>query len=449
MLKPIPLLNLLAQAKETAKESKPVNFMLSGVIITPDNHIDIPRILSIVLTSDFYSGESHADSYIMDVSISPGIYQKQIAIYKDDLVIDLIETRGIQRTLRRLRAVPLVETDPTIGGANTVFSDLSSLDDQNLITIQFQLFDLGYEKIRNVPVNTNFLAATLDNVVHFMLSKEIKDLELKGTNQIKAIDIESPIDNPKVYRSVTVPPGLMLVDIANYFQKADGFGFYTRGLGSYYKNKIWFVYPLCKSGRYGKVGWSLDILKFPADAMPTVEDSYFVSKTGNHVTILSTGDADHSDNSDIDFQNEGQGKRLISEDAIAGDVGYYQNAGRVVKTRLDSVTEYKTNNRKSKVNRVNIDPTPTSNIYREISKSVFNAGDILTIEWHNSDPDVLYPGMPLRYYYMVGNKLRVREGTLFAAISNDQMVNVQFKGTFKRATRLMIFLNPPEEVDEE
>lgn len=445
MLKPIPLLNLLDQAKETAKAGETTNFYLDGVLITPNEHIDIPRIKTCTVTSDFYSGESHCDNYFIEVSISPGLMQSRILPFRDDLIIDLIETRGVRRSMRRLRAVPLVETDPTVSGGSTIFSDLTSLDERNFIDIQFQLFDLGYEQIRNIQINTNFLAATLDNLIHYVLSKEIKDLKLNGTTGLKGVDIESPIDNPKVYRSVTIEPGTMLVDVANYFQKADGLGVYTRGLGSYYKNNVWFVYPLCKSGRYGKLDWSLDILKFPQDALPTIEQSYFVSTESNHVTILANGEADHSNNSDIDFQNVGQGKRLISEDAVAGDVGYYKNNERIIKTRLDSVTEYKTTNRGSKVNRVIVDPKPTSNIYRDISSSMFDAGDILTIEWHNSDPDLLYPGMPLRYYYMVGQILKVREGTLFAVRSDDQRTTRDFKGVFKRGTTLTIFLNPIEE----
>lgn len=445
MLKPIPLLNLLEQAKETAKASVSTNFLLDGVLITPQEHIDIPRINFSTVVSDFYSGESHSDNYFVEVSISPGLFQKRVLPFKDDLIIDLIETRGIKRVMRRLRAVPLVETDPTVSGSSTIFSDMSALDQQNFINIQFQLFDLGYEQIRNVQINTNFLAATLDNVIHYVISKEIKDLGLTGATALKAVDVEAPIDNPKVYRSVTIEPGVMLVDIANYLQKADGLGVYTRGLGSYYKNNTWFVYPLCKAGRYGKLDWSLDILKFPQDAMPTIEQSYFVSAQTNHITVLSNGNADHSNNSDIDFQNVGQGKRLISEDAVAGDVGYYKNNERIVKTRLDSVTEYKTTNRGSKVNRVIIDPKPTSNIFREISNSVFDAGDILTIEWHNSDPDLLYPGMPLRYYYMVGQVLKMREGTLFAVRSDDQRITRDFKGVFKRGSILTIFLDPIDE----
>lgn len=445
MLKPIPLLNLLDQAKETAKASVPTNFLLDGVLITPEEHIDLPRINSCVITSDFYSGESHSDNYFVEVSISPGLFQKRVMPFRDDLIIDLIETRGIKRSVRRLRAVPLVETDPTVTGGSTIFSDMTALDQQNFINIQFQLFDLGYEQIRNVQINTNFLAATLDNVIHYVMSKEIKDLGLTGSNALKAVDIETPIDNQKVYRSVTIEAGVQLVDLANYLQKADGLGVYTRGLGSYYKNNTWFVYPLCKTGRYGKLDWSLDILKFPRDAMPTIEHSYFVSAETNQVTVLSNGEAEHNDDSDIDFQNAGQGKRLISEDAIAGDVGYYKNNERIIKTRLDSVTEYKTTNRSSKVNRVVIDPKPTSNIYREISKSVFDTGDILSIEWHNSDPDLLYPGMPLRYYYMIGQVLKMREGTLLSVLSEDVRITKDFKGLFKRGTRLIIFLNPIEE----
>ena len=449
MLKPIPLLNLLDQAKETSIASNPTNFKLSGVIITPESDIEVTKINGVLITSDFYSGRSHSDNYFLDILISPGIYQKYIAPFKDDLIIEYIESFGIKRNLKRLRLVPLVETDPTVSGSSSIMSDLSALDNSNLVVVQFQAFDLGYEKIRNININTNYLAAKVEDAIHYTVSNEIKQLELNGVNALKGVDIEEPVDNVKIYRSMNIPANVMLVDLANYLQKADGFGVYTRGLGSYYKNNTWFVYPLCKEQRYGKVGWSLDILKFPQDATPTIEQSYFVSNTGNHVTILTTGEAEHSDNSDIDFQNYGQGKRLISDDVVAGNAGIYKNNGRIIKTRKDSVTEYKTNNRKSKVNRVVIDGKPTSNIYREISQSVFNAGDLLMIDWHNSNPDLLYPGMPLRYYYMVGNILKMREGTLFSVNTNFQSITNEFSPTFKKISKLMIFLNPLEDDIEE
>lgn len=445
MINNTPIANLLDQAKISASKGLPTTCLLKATVITPNKQIEVPRVEGMVILSAY--GEYHSDSIQLGVSISPGIYQTEILGNKDDLYIELVEIMGIYQTSYRFRAVPLGDTTPQVAGTSTHTVDMAALDNLNLVTVTFQLIDIGYDKIKNVMVAGNYLAATPDQVIHNVYTREINQLGLTGISAFKGVDIEKPIDNIKVFRSITLPSGTKLTDVANYLQQADGYGVYSRGLGSYYRQGVWMVYPLFKIGRYDTLAWNIDVIRVPQDVMPTIEASYYL--TGDKkLTVLTAGEGKHINGTDINHQNKGTGQRIISADVIAGDTGVHVNNGRAIKTRQDSVTEYRTTLRKSGEDIVPINAVPTNNMYREMSKTAFAGGDTVQVEWHNSDWTLLHPGAPIRYYYMIKDVLKLREGTLLAARTEYLPANQQFNISFKKHTVVTLHLSPEQSTEE-
>lgn len=436
---PLILSNIIDQAKETAKASKPTNYQLYATVITPEIQIPAASVETLQCKSDFM--QEHSDMFYIQILIQPGVYQKSVLPYKDNLIIEIIHSQGLTQTLRRYRATPRGDTNAQQSAQTTSMVDVGINDQNQVVSVSFMLLEIGYDMLKNTQTSGCFLMANPSDVLHNKWVEEGNRLGLTGAESFKGVDIEEPIDNERIYRQIMVKQGVPLVSLGNYLQNEEGLGMYTRGLGSYYRKGMWYIYPLCKSGRYGKVKHSLDIIKAPQDVLPTLNTTYFVNDTS--VLIISTGSINIKDGTDKMRQNLGSGQQVISSDAVAGDTGTHYAKGRAITTRTDTASEYRTTMRSSGVDRTVLNSNPTNNIFKEITSTAMRDTSILTLEWHNSDPDVIYPGAPVNFYYLQDDSsLTLREGTVVEIDTLYQPTKTGANVPFSRSSILTILLMP-------
>ena len=208
----------------------------------------------------------------------------------------------------------------------------------------------------------------------------------------------------------------------------------------YYRKGMWYIFPLFKVGRYETARKVLNIYRVPQDVIPTLEVTHFTE--GKVTTILSTGDAKHINGTDIVKQNKGTGKRIISPDAIMGETGGYYSKGVHLSTRADTLSEYQTSKRGSGEDVAPFSNEPTNNLAKHLSDNAFNEGSLETIQWMNSNHSKLEPGMPVRYFFLTGDVLSYKEGTLLGARTEhvrDQQTPNDLK--FRQSSALSLFLN--------
>lgn len=432
------LRNLMKQARAIATSGSARYFKMTATIITADAQIPLHLPTGFACNSDFAG--TRADDFRIMGQIQPGLYFKSVDPYKDNLKIELVERTGDTQNVRTFRAIPLNSVDPALMGTTTQLSNLSGSDDLNIISVTFQLFELGYAQLRYNMVGDVALMATLDKVLQNAYITESENLNLLGADAFRGVDMELPIDNAQVFSHIEYPDGVRLFDLASYLQNDDKYGIYSKGLGSYYRKGMFYIYPLFKMGRYDNAHAVLDIFRLPEDAIPTIEVSYQVN--GKHTYILSTGGAAHNDNADANKQNYGTGKRIISPDALTGDVGYYYEKGAAVTTRTDSISEYQTSQRASGEQISTFERKPSSNLCKALSMNAFNDGYTLKIGWDRSDSTLIYPGMPCKYYYSVDNlNLIVKEGTVLSVRAKYNMNTLGDPSpTFKESCEIVIFM---------
>ncbi|BAW98289.1 phage protein [Vibrio phage pTD1] len=406
---PLELSNLLEQASLNATEPNPIIYEITGTFIVPDGHVSIIGIERITGIGNYVS--ARAEDARVRVRIQPGVYQKEILPFKDDLQFEMIVSTPYGSYLRYYRCIPLSVSDTESLGNTTKELDLSIYDSQNFISLDFQLLDLGFSKLRTVPFSQTFLSARVRDVIHYTLTTETMKLELQGQDQFKGVFIEEPVDNQVVYRQVVIPQGHTdLINVVHFLQEKD-YGVYSRGVGSYYDRGEWRVFTLWNSNKYNNSDYTLDIIRIPEDVMPSIEHSYYLNDT--NLSIVSSGRAELRNSVDINIQNAGTGAQIISGKAASGDTGQHYNNGQTILTRKDTLTQFRTVERKSGEERINVNPNPTNNVARELSKARVNNGEILTIPWKNGDHYLIRPGMPFRYYYLKGDgSLKMREGTV-------------------------------------
>lgn len=441
---PRPIQNLIDHANAIAGGTGMPSklFKLEATLITPNEQIELLVPNGRARSCQFGTGAS--DNMQIRGQLQPGLYQNRVLPFKDNLYMEVVKRIGYSQTVTRYRAIPLGDTNAQMQGGNTALANMEAKDEMNIITVKFQLLETGFAMLKNEIVADNFLMAKLDKVLHGLLTEYGEQLQLTGADAFKGVDIEYPFDNDRIFQRITIPSsqGIKLIELADWMQNDDQFGFYSKGIVQYYRKGMWFIRPAMKLGRYDTARKTVDIYRLPENVMPTVENSYFIE--GNKLTILATGNATMSDGKDINKQNNGVGYRVVSPDAISGETGLYYEKGQAMTTRGDSMSEYQTSKRGSGEEIVPFHGTPSSNLCKMFTKNAANDGVEQTISWHNSYAEWIDPATPCRYFYMNGDVLMYKEGTILSLYSVDQMDTQSQSPVFREHTEVGMFLNKEE-----
>lgn len=430
---------LLRQANLTAKHRLKIaeNIVLQAIIITPKEQIPVISVTHFAEVGDFVS--QRTDRIGIKVLLQPGVYFDRIVPYRDNLTIQVIMDTDSERKVREFVCNPMIDRDLRTEGDLSSATNLAAYDHTNMVEYEFQLMDRNYARIRNKQVNVNYQMANPGKLLPLLLDKCTKEVDMSGLPPYKGIYIHLPVDNNSVYPQVLCPAGMRLVDLPIYLQNKDEYGIYSKGLGCFYKQNYWWVYPLFNYTLVDTHHRPIDLIRVPQDKIPTLDYTFYKSDVA--LTIISTGDAMHSDNADIRKQNKGVGKRVIQGSAIAGETGSHYTKGRALITRADTMQEYKLSDRRNEDEYVPIVSDPTSNMCAVMSENARDEGEIIEVEWHNGDCGFLEPGHPLRYQYMGdGDVMMVRRGTLLGYRTDYLPITSAPNPVLKRTCVLTIFL---------
>lgn len=414
-------------------------FNMTAMAITPVEQIPLLIPNGFARMCSFVSGRG--DDCTIRVQLQPGVYQNKILPFKENLIIEVCERTGVDQIMYRFRATPIDADNPEMEGTHTAQANLASKDETNLITIKFQLYETGLGVLRNLPAQDILLMSTLDNALHDKLCEAGESLGLTGPDAWKGVDIELPIDNDRVFKHIVIPFGTRLIDLGQFLQNHEEFGIYNTGLGMYYRKGLWRVYPLYRDGRYEKARRVLNIYRLPQNVFPTLNNTWIADDKS--ITIFSTGEAINSDNTDVKRQNKGVGKRIITSDAAMAETGAYYNKGVAVTTSQDSLSEYRTKARQSGEEWIPTEILPTGNICKHLSDNALNDINQTLVPWHNSNWEMIDPGMPVRYYYMSGAETLVfQEGSIGALRTEYQADTEALEPVFREHSTLVLLVNP-------
>lgn len=435
---PRSLSNLVAYANSVDQNGSGRVFTLSAMLITPSEQIPLILPTGLAKLSGFDTNTS--DDGRLKAQIQPGVYQNNVIPYKDNLYVEVTKRVGYQQTMTRYRCIPLGTPDNAMQANNTSLADLSTKDNINMVQVTFQLMDPGYAVLRNELVADNFLMSSLPDALHNLLANSQEKIKFTDADAWKGVDIELPCDNPRIFTQIIVNPPIPLIQLPRWIQNSEQFGFYSKGLGCYYRKGRWYVYPLMKIGRYETARRVANIYLLPENAFPTLKNTWFWE--GNVLTILSTGGiASADDSGDIDKQNTGAGKRVVSPDALMGEVGQYYSKGQALTTRQDSVSEYKTSSRASGEELTPFAATASNNLCKHLTQNAHNEGTTLTRTWHNSDTDQIEPAMPCRVFYMDKDRMMYREGTIWSVRGETQPDTQSVDPHFREHAVMQMFIS--------
>lgn len=284
----------------------------------------------------------------------------------------------------------------------------------DILYVKFQLTDPLVERLRMESVGGIFPDTSCADLLSFLLTDINQKLQLDEENKIEGVDFFEPTLKEK-QKQIVLPHATRFVEAPDFLQSKVG-GIYNAGLGFYLQKKHWYVYPLYDLTRFDKSLKTLTLVNVPKNRMPGAEVTY--RTTGNQVIALITGATKFRDDSESQILNEGNGVRFLDARKLMD--GFSETSkNRTTILRANNNNEFVAEQRKTGLNNVHASPVRiTSNNFVELSRLAQRAGAPFQCVWENSNPDLLYPGMPVKYMYVVNGEVKEALGVLIRAHHN-------------------------------
>ena len=437
---------------------KPISFYLKCFFIVDEQRFEPLKIIDITTEQDYHNG--YVENKFITLAIPMGLWVKVLYPKLNILDISILripleeisenELQDNEIEEIRYTAVPVQESVPNLTGNNLSRMSIAALDTMNFFNIKFQLVDKGYEALSMITVGGIFRRVEPYKVVQGLLSKETKKTKTISGKAVEFVDV---IDghNTDITEHVQLPQGLKLLDVADYIQ-ANCNGIYNSGINTYYQYKCLFVYPIFDTTRYDKVPKKLTIMKVPKQRFTDIERTY--KEDGDIIYILGTNDTDFVDNTFTQSRNGGDGIRYGDSRFIMRNVVQVQDNKAIIE-RKDINSEYIYKDKSDLPNyrkQLNVQISSdrlNSNNFVQRSRLTGSNGALYHIDWENSNPDLLFPGMMVKIIYLDKDDFKEMYGVL-----SYSLTTVQLKGqglNSKRHitnTRMVIFTTTISEQEQ-
>lgn len=441
---------------------KPISFQWKAKIHVKDKEFEPVKIIDVDYRKDYT--ENFGDEITIKLLLPMGLWAKVIYPARNELEISLFkypleEVGDLKEEDKEIDSIKytavVIPNDklPVLTGKNIDKYSITDLDLKQVLTIDFQLFEKAIEKLRMVTVGGIFRRCTAEEVLKAVLAKESKKIKISSGKVLDGVDVIKP-DNKERREHLIIPQGTKLTDLATFMQLRVG-GIYNSGINSYYQNKFWFVYSLFNTGRYQKASKKAVIVKVPKQRFTAIERTY--RQDGDILYILATSDSDFSDDGGTNFLNTGNGVRFSDSRRYLRDIVEKKDNKAIIKR--DKVNhEYvfkkpkdQEGGDKPDLNTVYLSTDEiNSNPFAEYSNLAGKFGAYYQFDWENSEASLLFPGMPVKIYYLDRDKIKDLYGVIHFVNSSVQMVGQAItskKHLFK--TTVVVFANKPPKDKEE
>lgn len=329
-------------------------------------------------------------------------------------------------------AVLIEERSALVALQGNESKDEEALDLISILDVKFQLFDMCLERVRCVQVGGIYRQCTVEGLLKYKIvdiNSKIKVAQAKAITALEMVDVNNTIEREQL----VIPAGVNIVDLPGYIQAK--YGVYNADIGSYIQNRCWYIYPLFDTSLFTKSKKTVSIYILPSNKFPEVERSYM--KRGDSISILSVAKTDFGKDNDINYIVSGNGVRYTNAGIVME--GFADTKGNVTTVdRSKNNSEYVATKQGNALTNAPVAQTKiTDNPFVEFSKLAKRKGGIFKVQWINSDPGSLIPGMAARMVYVVGDVLQEAYGVLVGA--THICVKVGGTGSDKHTTNSVLY----------
>lgn len=251
----------------------------------------------------------------------------------------------------------------------------------------------------------------------YKLDKTMTEASLKAPDYmgIKGVDIVPP-DNTRLYEHIVIPDGKNLAELPRFIQNT--YGIYSSGLGfSIYLGWI-FIFPLLDYTRFKLRERTMTILNVPEEEIPVMEKTFLYRS--DQLYVFATGNSQHIDNVNRVQLNRGNGVRFSkAESLLNAELPFGRTSGNKTSfTRSDNMVEFIIDERKDKkVNARHAVQRFTDNPFKLASELSDGMGNLVKVQWDRSAPELLYPGMQVKFLYKDKEVISELQGVLLGVDS--------------------------------
>lgn len=426
----------------------PVNVKLTGIIYADGNPIGIRNVLSTNCQRNYMN--DNAEVMFVTVQVGQLTYLRLIEPARDKLKFELLTTIRDQRGLeakvadtrrRTYRAWLADSLDVALAGGDIGDSET---DENRLMDITFQLTDPKHDEMRYTDVGGIHRDQTLTQLMQLKLGF---DLEGRGSTAgldnpdydgVRGVDIY-PTSNATHYQHIPVDSGTPLTKLPTFLQRTKGI--YATGLGQFYQSGRWYIFPLLDVTRFDTEEKTLTILNVPPDDMISPERSFIYE--ADQLYVFSTGGADYLDSSENTFQRYGSSVSFTpAKNNLLND--HVTRSNNKTTPRPDATLQgYAVTKRSMDQSKsINAYHHFTDNPYPMTSEMALGRGVILRVGWENADTSLLYPGMPVKFLYIMDGNVTARYGTLVAVdCSTAPSTGLALDDDYRNNATLTLFLD--------
>lgn len=430
-------------------DTTPVHYEWKAIIKADGASYEPLKVLTIDTLAN-YEG-NYADEILIVLAMPAGTFFKRIYPYQGAIDITLIRKpkyeSGIggvvqEKISTEVYTATLIDTgSPIIDGNTRNTPTEENLNLTSITDVTFQLINKSLEQLRLISVGGIYRGGTVEDVVKNILTSSSKIKYIDNTRSFKGVQMVPP-SNKKARDHVVIPQGTMLMDVPDHINKHCG-GFYSTGLGYYFQNDFWYLYPTFDTTRFNTADETLTIINVPPRKFPGVERTY--RKNGRNLTILGTGSVKYSDSSDVDQLNDGNGVRFASADKFMNGFTKTEN-NKTVASRGKNNSEFVTQERDNKNNNVRLSGNAiTANPMMEYARLARRQGGLLTMVWEHSNPTLITPGMVGKIMYLDGEDIKTLYGVVLQA---HTFVGMSGQGMFgdkhMSTTSIAMFVSKPK-----
>lgn len=398
--------------------AQPVNYFWSCTIHCGDIDVVPQRLLSVEL--DRYYGKRVGDIIVIEVAVGAGDYNMTMFKNKANLTVTLQRTPTSTMDnavlppddieVQTFRGVLVNDTSEVLTPAREFNDDINAMNAAGIVKVELQLLDLAMEQLMSKSISLGVRSGTAGGMTRYILTKLSREIDVKAEYAIQGVQMAT-IDNSEP-RAIQLKTDTMFLDAPTLLHEQHG-GIYSAGFAFYLQRGWWYCWPRWDVTKFGGGRPTLTIIGIPDQKLPSIERTYRL--VGESLIVLLTGGLKYMDGSTSLKYDKGNGTRFVDSRSIMTDAIDVEG-NKLVLDRSLTTTEYVGEKRDTGLENVRTGASRiTSNSFVEAGLVTERQGSYIQGIWQNSEYGYLYPGMPVKYLYLLDGEVQEAFGVLDSA----------------------------------
>ena len=388
--------------------SVPQRFEYTGEVHTVTSDIPVMKIINFDEVCDYVN--ETGEIIWVDFAMPLGVYLRQLYPNRNNLEMTIfiqqlqaVGTNYASNTAPisiRYKAVFSTQNPTYTGGEYDLYTQMQ-LDLIDIVNVKLQLINRSMECLRIMTISGVYTNIDMKQLMYGVIGGSASRMLVDGKNSLDGLDIVKP-NNTIVYDQIVIREGTQLTSLPTYLQEKS-YGVYNGGIGTFIcrwnKGNYCFIYPLFDQTRYSSDTKKLIIYSAPRLRTYGTDHTYRID--GNVVYILATSNKNFMDSGEAEYMRSGIGFTMADANAMMKKPITMTKDGPIAnQSNLNFNVSLK-----SRDDGLNFSPVAdrevSANPFVQYSRILSREGAKIDFIWHNSNPDLIFPGMVAKYVFIL------------------------------------------------